>query len=332
MARPLAEVLGQDDAALIDSETAANLADNDRLVLERGERVEAEETHQGRDGTQTHTYLSIKLPLRRPDGSIYALCGISTDISRQKAAEHAIHQLAFYDPLTQLPNRRLLLERLQQALAANLRHPQGGALLFVDMDNFKDINDTQGHDVGDLLLQQVADRLRSCTREEDTLARQGSDAFVLVLQGLSVNQEQAVQQADEVARKILRQLAQPYQLGSGPCQITVSIGIAMFADPTLTREELLKQADLAMYRAKAEGRNTLRFFDPQMQTQVSDRTRLESELQQALVNGQFLLYYQPQVDRQGQRLGGLKRWSAGSIRSAAWCRRWSSSRSRRHRG
>jgi diguanylate cyclase (GGDEF)-like protein/PAS domain S-box-containing protein len=309
MGRPLDAVVGHADAEFFDPPTVAKSELNDRRVLEHGDRVE-EELSRGAPGAPPQTYLSVKLPLRRPDGEIYGLCGIATDITRQKAAEQAIHHLAFYDPLTQLPNRRLLMEQLQHTLAAAARHEQGGALLFIDIDNFKDINDTQGHHIGDQLLQQVAERLRACTRDEDTLARQGGDEFVLVLQGLSTDLTQAVQQADQVGRKILQQLAQPYALESGACPSSVSIGVAMFSEPDLTREELLKQADLAMYRAKADGRNTLRFFDPEMQARVSARTQLEADLRQALASGQFLLHYQAQVGAQGQVLGyeALVRW------------------------
>ncbi|NDP38186.1 MAG: EAL domain-containing protein [Rhodoferax sp.] len=308
--RPLAQVAGRTDDDFFESLTVERLHLNDQRVIENGERIEAEEVNRSRDGTQERTYLSIKLPLRQADGSIYALCGISTDITERKRAEEAIHQLAFYDPLTLLPNRRFLMERLQQTLKANGRQHQRGALLFIDVDNFKDLNDSLGHAMGDELLRQMAVRLGTCTRAGDTLARQGSDEFVLLLCDLSPELDAALEQAQHVAQKILQQIAEPYLLENQNYQSTVSIGIAMFGDEPTSRDELFKQADLAMYRAKAEGRNTLCFFNPAMQAQVSARTALEADLHQALARSEFVLYYQPQVDTAGQQLGveALVRW------------------------
>ncbi|MDO8249264.1 MAG: EAL domain-containing protein [Rhodoferax sp.] len=308
--RSLDEVVGKADSEFFDTATATKLRINDMRVLTQGERVEDEETLPSRDGLQTHTYISVKLPLRHADGSIYALCGISTDISRHKKAEAAIHQLAFYDPLTQLPNRRFLMERVQQTLAASERGKQGGAMLFIDVDNFKDLNDTLGHDMGDQLLCQIAARLRACTRAQDTLARLGGDEFVVMLQALSPGPDEAAQQARQAAIKILKTIEAPYQLGTQLHQTSVSIGIAMFSDQHASRDEMLKQADLAMYQAKSDGRNTLRFFNPDMQAQVTARTALEADLHQAMAASEFLLYYQPQVNKDGQWLGmeALLRW------------------------
>jgi diguanylate cyclase (GGDEF)-like protein/PAS domain S-box-containing protein len=308
--RPLEQVVGKADSEFFDDATAAKLRVNDTRVLLQGERVEEEEINQSRDGSQTHAYISVKLPLRHADGGIYGLCGISTDISKHKKAEAAIHQLAFYDPLTQLPNRRFLMERVQQTLAAPERGTQGGAMLFIDVDNFKDLNDTVGHDMGDLLLCQVAARLRACTRAQDTLARLGGDEFVVMLQALSPAADEAAEQARQVAVKILKAIEAPYQLGTQLHQTSVSIGIAMYSDQHASRDELLKQADLAMYRAKTDGRNTLRFFNPDMQAQVTARMALEADLHRAMAASEFLLYYQPQVNNNGLWLGveALLRW------------------------
>ena len=303
-------VVGRTDADFFDAATVARLRVNDLRVVQHGERVEEEEANLSADGGEEHTYLSVKLPLRRPDGTVHALCGISTDITRQKQSERAIHQLAFYDPLTQLPNRRLLMERLQHALTAQKRSNTCGALLFIDLDNFKDLNDTLGHTTGDLLLAQVAERLTHCVRAQDTLARQGGDEFVVVLEGLSADTDEALQHAQHVAQKILQHLAEPYLLEAHHFKTTVSIGVAMFRGAPNGQDELLRQADLAMYQAKADGRNTVRFFNPQMQAQVSARTALETDLYQAQQAQQFALYYQPQVDEHAQRLGveALVRW------------------------
>jgi diguanylate cyclase (GGDEF)-like protein/PAS domain S-box-containing protein len=232
------------------------------------------------------------------------------DITARKVAEDAIKNLAFYDPLTQLPNRRLLMDRLEQALASSARHQLKGALLFVDLDNFKTINDTLGHDKGDLLLQQVAQRLQRCVRDGDTVARLGGDEFVLMLEGLSESALDAATQAESVGEQILISLNQTYQFINYDYHSTPSIGITLFGEHPETLDEPLKRADLAMYQAKAAGRNTLRFFDPQMQAVVSSRAALEAGLREALVKEQFSLYYQAQVNHTGQPTGAeaLVRW------------------------
>ncbi|HEX5698858.1 MAG TPA: EAL domain-containing protein [Rhodoferax sp.] len=310
--RPPEAVIGQTDSAFFDATSAAKLRLNDLRVIERGERVEEEEVNRSIDGKVERSYLSVKLPLRDLQGRIYALCGISTDITRRKQAEQAIHQLAFFDPLTGLPNRRLLQDRVQQLLGALPRMPQGAALMFMDVDNFKDINDTLGHDVGDELLRQIAGRMRECVRAQDTLARQGGDEFVVMLVNLSTQPGEAARQAQQVAKKILERLRQPFQLtlGAQTFQSSISIGVVLIDSPANTQEELFKQADLAMYQAKSAGRNTLRFFNPEMQNQVMARTTLEADLRWALAHDEFVLYYQPQVDGQGLTLGfeALLRW------------------------
>jgi diguanylate cyclase (GGDEF)-like protein/PAS domain S-box-containing protein len=306
---PPAQVIGQTDAAFFDAETVLELQHNDRRVL-AGERMETEETSRARNGRHERTYLSVKLPLRAADGSIYALCGISTDISEHKKNLEQIHQLAYYDALTGLPNRRLLLERLQFALARSARNRREGALLFIDLDNFKTLNDTLGHDMGDLLLQQVGDRLLDQLRQEDSLARLGGDEFVLMLENLDPEPQAAIAAIEQVAGKLLRALAKPFELPGHSHDSSASIGVALFSQPHDRPEELLKHADLAMYEAKAAGRNTLRFFDPRMQQALTARAALEHELRRALADGQLLLHYQPQVDQHGALLGveALVRW------------------------
>lgn len=308
--RPLDQVMNQTDEVFFDAATAAKLRINDLRVIERGERVEEEEVNRSSDGLVEHSYVSVKLPLRDAEGHIYALCGISTDITKRKQAEEVIHQLAFYDPLTGLPNRRLLQDRVQQLLMTLARTPQGAALMFIDVDNFKDINDTLGHDMGDALLRQITQRMSECIRAQDTLARQGGDEFVVMLVDLSVQPDMAASEAQRVAQKILARLNVPYTLGNLQHQASVSIGVALVDAENPSREELFKQADLAMYQAKAAGRNALRFFNPSMQAKVMARTTLEADLRWALEHDEFVLYYQPQVNAQGQTLGfeALVRW------------------------
>ena len=232
------------------------------------------------------------------------------DITSRKQAEEQIQNLAFFDPLTGLPNRRLLMDRLELAMASRARHQRKGALLFVDLDNFKTLNDTHGHHRGDLLLQEVAQRLVNCSRKGDTVARLGGDEFVVMLEDLSEQSVEAATQAEGVGEKILGLLNQNYQLAGYVHHSTPSIGITLFGECEEGIEEPLKRADLAMYQAKAAGRNTLRFFDPQMQAVVSARAALEAGLRDALAGDQLQLYYQPQVTGESEMTGveALVRW------------------------
>ncbi|MDD4927559.1 MAG: diguanylate cyclase, partial [Methylotenera sp.] len=240
-------------------------------------------------------YLSISA-VKNEQGFVTNYVSTLSDITESKAAADEIQSLAFYDPLTGLPNRRLLLDRLNQALVVSARSSKGGALLFLDLDHFKTLNDTLGHDIGDKLLQEVANRLLACVREGDTVARLGGDEFVVMLEDLSEKSIEAATQVEHIGHKILTALNQPYQLDIHEHHSTPSIGIALFSDHGETQEELLKHADIAMYQAKKAGRNTLRFFDPQMQTTINNRANLEGELRKALEREQFQLYYQIQVD------------------------------------
>lgn len=247
--------------------------------------------------------------VRDSSGNVTHYVGNFSDITQRIEDENKIHNLAFYDPLTHLPNRRLLMDRLQHALAAGTRNESHRALLFVDLDNFKMLNDTHGHDIGDLLLQEVAQRLTICVSEADTVARWGGDEFVVMLEDLSKNSEDAAAQAKVVGEKILFAVNRPYLLAGHECRSSPSIGITLFADQRENVGELLKQADIAMYQAKAAGRNTLRFFAPALQAAVKARASLEEDLRLGLAREQFLLHYQPQIDR-GNLIGAeaLIRW------------------------
>ena len=278
-------------------------------------RIEASGSWQGeiwnrrKNGDVFPEWLSITV-IKNALAQVTHYVATFSDITSRKVAEDAIKNLAFYDPLTQLPNRRLLMDRLEQALVSSTRHQHKGALLFVDLDNFKTINDTLGHDKGDLLLQQVAQRLLMCVRESDTVARLGGDEFVLMLEDLSERSQEAATQAEAVAEKILATLNQTYQFVDYEYHSTPSIGITLFGEYQETLDEPLKRADLAMYQAKAAGRNTLRFFDPQMQAVVTSRAALEAGLREALLKEQFCLYYQAQVMHGGRLTGAeaLVRW------------------------
>ncbi|MFT5720057.1 MAG: diguanylate cyclase (GGDEF)-like protein/PAS domain S-box-containing protein [Motiliproteus sp.] len=429
--KPLTEITDQADSAFFDPKTAANLRINDRRVIENGERVALEEINTYIHEQRTSAFESIKLPLRHQDGTIYGLCGISTeiterkqaesslrvaaaafesqqgmvitdadnlilranqafiemsgypleeivgqspslfmsggdaeelyarmwasintngswegescdrrkngdrypkwlnitavkdsegtvshyvathtDITERKAAEAEILNLAFYDPLTSLPNRRLLADRLKLALPSSMRLGKEGALLFIDLDHFKTLNDTLGHDKGDLLLQQVAERICASVRKEDSVARLGGDEFVVMLESLSACSIDAANETRTIAEKILAAINKPCNLSGQEYLGSASIGITLFNFGINSSEELMKRADLAMYTAKEAGRNTLRFFDPSMQAEINARVALETDLREALRLQQFVLYYQPQLDNSGCVTGAeaLIRW------------------------
>ncbi len=274
-----------------------------------GEVIPAGELQlQRKDGSLVDVFSShayIQVPGQPPE----MFC-IDIDISGRKAAEDEARYLAFYDALTELPNRRLLVDRLQQVLAGSTRTGMATAVLFVDLDNFKTLNDTRGHEVGDMLLTEVARRLRSHVRELDTVARLGGDEFVVVLQNLGTDPTEAADQARMLGDMLRARLAQPYDLAGHEHHCSASIGITLLHGQRTTVDEILKQADMAMYRAKDAGRNTLRFFDPDMQQAVNRRATLEAELHNGLKQGQFLLLYQPQVDETGRIQGAeaLVRW------------------------
>lgn len=245
------------------------------------------------------------------NGEISHYVASLTDITVSKAASDEIKYLAFYDPLTRLPNRRLLLDRLRQALAAGSGSGHYSVLMFIDLDNFKTLNDTLGHTIGDLLLQKVARRLEGCFRQADTVARLGGDEFVVMVNGLSRHAVDAARQTEVLTAKILDALTAPYVLGAHRCRSTPSIGATLFHDGLLVQpDELLTQADIAMYQAKQAGRNGMRFFDQGMQDVITARARLEHRLGIALEQEQFELHYQVQVDQHGRPCGAeaLLRW------------------------
>ena len=294
-----------------------------REVFATGKNSHFELKWIGKNGREICSHLRLTAE-RNSAGVVTTVLGVGRDItelSESKAElNHAnellknmnflLQSLATSDPLTLLPNRRLLLDRLKQALASSTRSGREGALLFIDLDNFKTLNDTLGHDTGDMLLKQVAQRLTSCIREGDTVARLGGDEFVVMLEDLSEKDIEAAAQTEAVGEKILAALNQPYQLATHVYRNSPSIGATLFNDHQQSVDELLKQADIAMYQAKKDGRNTLRFFDPKMQENINARVALESELHQALESGQFELYYQIQVDNSYRPLGAevLIRW------------------------
>lgn len=243
-----------------------------------------------------------------PDGGVVI---VNQDVTRLRRAMAEVELLAFYDPLTGLPNRRLLNDRLQQGINISLRSGRHGALLFLDLDHFKTLNDTAGHEMGDLLLQQVAQRLKTCVREGDTVARLGGDEFVVMLQNLSLDAVDAATQAQKVGDTILTNLTRPYTLVDVEYSCTCSVGATLFGNSHQDASELLKQADIAMYQVKSQGRNNLCFFDPNMLADIRARAAMERDLNNALDAGQLSLHYQVQVAENGRAVGAeaLIRWN-----------------------
>ena len=237
-----------------------------------------------------------------------------SDVTVSKAANDEIKSLAFYDPLTRLPNRRLLLDRLGHVLQSSARDDTWNALVFIDLDNFKTLNDTLGHATGDLLLQEVARRLLDCVRQCDTVARLGGDEFLIILERLGPDELGAAARARVACEKILYSINQPFVLGQHNCVSSPSLGITLFHGEGQEAGELLKQADIAMYEAKKSGRNALRFFDQKMQDSIAARSLLEDGLRRALREQQFRLHYQVQVDAVGRPVGAeaLIRWQSAN--------------------
>ena len=244
------------------------------------------------------------------DNHAIAILAIDTDISQRKAAEEEIRHLAFYDQLTNLVNRPHLIQRLESVLKVCNRTGDMGAVLFIDLDNFKTVNDSLGHDKGDFLLKQVATRLLSCVRETDTVARIGGDEFLIMLDNLGKHLIGAGTLVKDISAKILLALSLPFKLSEFEHYGAASIGISMIDSGMTSAEDILKQADLAMYQAKSSGGNLMQFFDPAMQQQVTARVQLEKELREAIRLEQLILHYQPQIDHHGQLIGSeaLVRW------------------------
>jgi diguanylate cyclase (GGDEF)-like protein/PAS domain S-box-containing protein len=305
------------------------------LRVLRAERQDAEIYDAMRETVQQQGYWDGELWSQRKNGEIYLEwlsitaikddkgritnhIGIFFDISDKNGLEERIRVLAFYDPLTKLANRRLLQDRIGQAIAASARCRQHGALLFLDLDRFKILNDTYGHNMGDQLLLDVAQRLQANVREGDTIARLGGDEFVMVINSLDKYAAKAANQVMKLAEKLREILSKPYQLAVSLNQSQVaityhssaSIGVVLFLGRSSSTEELMKYADLAMYEAKRSGRNAVCIFDPGMQTDIIVRASLEADMRIGLQEKQFLLHYQPQVNADGQLMGSeaLVRW------------------------
>ena len=301
------EIIGKTDFDFVDAEAAKFFRQKDKETLSSNEARINEEWVTYPDGRKV-CLDTLKVPFMI-NQEVHGLIGVSRNVTERKKADETIVKLAFYDSLTHLPNRTLLRDRLNQAMIVSNRDKTFGALLFIDLDDFKRLNDTRGHDVGDLLLKEVAVRLTACVREDDTIARLGGDEFLVVLKSLSESQQEAAELAKSIGTKILVSVNNTYQLEGVDCHITASIGATLFLGEQTSTDELMKQADLAMYKSKEAGRNTLRFFDADMEVSVMKRAALDSELREAIEKKQFTLYYQAQIA--GEQVVGaeaLVRW------------------------
>jgi len=297
---PAVKINGNTDAAFFDAATCEQLRENDLSVLRSGERVASEKSKMMSQNQQEHVFISVKLPQRNPDGSVYALCGISTDITEHKQIRNQLQQLAFFDMLTGLPNHRLTLDRLDHALGGRNKTVFKGAVLFIDLDNFKTDNDTLDHDVGDQLLQQVAKRLERELLATEAVGRLGADEFVLIVEDIALNTVDAIASARDIAELLRQQFMQPFDLKGTPHLCSVRIGVALFSDAEGNVDNLFKGADLALAAATVNGRNQVQFFNRPMQIDVTRRTRIENAIRHAIKDISFMLPIQPQVDREGQ--------------------------------
>ncbi len=304
------EVLGQAPQMLLDLAPALERLRDLRSEHINRRQARTELLMHRKNGTMFWVELEV-VAVQSESGEQSHWVAVGRDITQRKAAEDMIRHMALYDPLTDLPNRQLLVERLQRALSQSERSGQHGALMFIDLDNFKILNDTLGHHVGDELLQKVAIRLSQSVRKTDTVARLGGDEFVVMVDDLSTDPAAASYKARVLAEKVLHTLREPFVIDNHQHFATPSIGVTPFVGLQTDVSELLKQADLAMYQAKSLGRNTVCFFDPAMQATVSTNATIGAELRTGIHEHQFVLHYQPQVDRQGVITGveALIRWN-----------------------
>lgn len=303
------EVIGQTPELLKSGRHDAEFYPGMWAAIARDKYWQGEVWSRHKDGRIYPIWLTTTA-VTEADGQMTHYVSVFTDITLRKEAEEQIHQLAFYDSLTDLPNRRLLMNRLNHAMTSGARSGEHGVILFIDLDNFKTLNDTKGHDVGDMLLIEAARRLQACVRGGDTVARLGGDEFVVMLGSLSAEADQAAAQAKAAGENIRESLSQPYFLQDIEYHSSCSIGISLFRAHDVSVDDLLRRADTAMYEAKTGGRNALRFFDPSMQAALENRSMLEADLRHALFQQQFVLFYQIHVNAASQPIGAeaLLRW------------------------
>jgi diguanylate cyclase (GGDEF)-like protein/PAS domain S-box-containing protein len=304
-----AEAIGRRAALLKSGRQDAAFYRQMRRTLRHTGYWQGEMWNRRRNGETYAEWLTLSA-VKAADGRNSHYVGAFSEITKHKEAEAEIHRLAHFDPLTNLPNRRLLHDRLNQALAGSARSRRYGAVLFLDLDNFKVLNDTRGHDVGDELLVETAERIRRSVRDDDTVARLGGDEFLVLLENLGTDAQVAAVQAGAVGEKLRMALAAPYAVSGREFHSAASLGVTLFRGHEASVETVLRRADLAMYQAKGAGRNALRFFDPAMQTALDERSALEADLRLAIGRRELALHFQPQIDNDGHIIGAeaLLRW------------------------
>ncbi|MBC8022547.1 MAG: EAL domain-containing protein [Burkholderiales bacterium] len=304
---PAADAVGKTIAQLLTGEDERKNAEAMGLeLLETGEGNKATLTNVTRGGRTIHCEW-YNTPLLDPNGKVVGFASLVHDVTERLNTERTIHYMAHHDALTGLPNRRLMQDRLNQAIMSARRKQRHVAVLFLDLDRFKIVNDTLGHDTGDFILKDVARRLVACVREGDTVSREGGDEFVMILPDL-----ERPEFARVVADKILKDLARPVEIGGHEIHVTPSIGISHYPNDATDVHQLLKHADNAMYQAKDAGRNTVRFFTNDLNFLLSKRLEIEGRLRKAIENEEFFLRYQPQVDIASGRISGMEaliRWN-----------------------
>ena len=303
------DAIGRRAALLKSGRQNANFYRQMRRTLKKTGYWQGEMWNRRKDAEIYAEWLTLSA-VKAADGTTSHYVGAFSEITKHKEAEAEIHRLAHFDPLTNLPNRRLLHDRLNQAVAGSARSRRYGAVLFLDLDNFKVLNDTRGHGIGDELLVETAERIRNNVRDDDTVARLGGDEFLVLLENLGTDAQLAAVQAGAVGEKLRMALAAPYEISGRAFHSAASLGVTLFRGHEESVETVLRRADLAMYQAKGAGRNALRFFDPAMQTALDERSALEGDLRMAIGRGQFHLHFQPQIDNAGNIVGAeaLLRW------------------------
>jgi diguanylate cyclase (GGDEF)-like protein/PAS domain S-box-containing protein len=304
------ELLGKPTTVLRPDRNDPAVLQNMQEMLETNGRWQGEMWLRTKNGSPVERWLTISAVKDR-DGRTTHFVGAYYDMSERRKAEQKIRELAFYDQLTGLPNRTLLLDRARQTVSVSFDSRTYAALLFIDLDHFKTLNDTLGHAKGDKLLRQAAKRIESCVRATDTVSRFGGDEFVVLLTDLGTSDAMsAALHVESIGEQVLAALCEPHDLDGIVYRCTGSIGAALFCDDDVDMEELLKRADMAMYAAKSSGRNAMRFFDPEMQEVVESRAALEADLRADIARKNFVLHYQPQISSSGELIGAeaLLRW------------------------
>ncbi len=301
----------RDDDVLADADSLARIRRGDQAVIDSRERSVSQVTVRPREG-EPRTFLTIKAPMRAPDGALEAICTVATDITERLRAEETAHHLAVYDSLTGLPNRRTALAHLAQMLESARQGRPIGALLLVDLDGFKRINDMHGHGTGDEVLRGIADRLRASVRDRDLVSRVSADEFIVLLNGLGDHISDAARNAMHVAEKIRLAICNSaFSIQDKPAYVTGSIGLTLIQGENQTSDTVMREADLATHRAKQHGGNQVTFYERGLQSEVEQRLWLEHDLLQAIGTPHLTLHIQPQFGRDGRVTGGelLARWN-----------------------